>query len=115
MPQSRAELKARMMREVEALVDQLLAEKRPAHEITLSEIERAALAAGSRFEGLVVKEWVADSQGDTSSIPKCPSCGHPMELKGHRQRWVVTQAGEVALRRPYYYCADCRRGLFPPR
>jgi len=114
MPQSRKELKARMMRDAEELIDKLLWKRKPAHEITLSDIEQAAVETGMSFQQAVVKHLVEDSQGETSDIPICLGCGEKMELKGHRKRRVETEAGEIELKRPYYYCQACRRGFFPP-
>jgi len=114
MPRSRGELKARMMREAEELIDKMLSEKKPAEEITLSEIERAAVETGMSFQRAVVQQLVEGSQGATSEIPICPGCGEKMKMKGHRKRRVETEAGEIELKRPYYYCQACQRGFFPP-
>jgi phage/plasmid primase-like uncharacterized protein len=114
MPRSREELKARMMQDAEEMIDKLLDEKKRADEITLSEIEQAAVETGTSFQQAVVQHLVEDSQGETSDIPICPGCGEKLKLKGHRKRRVETEAGEVELKRPYYYCQACRRGLFPP-
>ena len=114
MSQSRATLKARMMREAETLIDQMLAAKKPAHEITLSEIERAAVDMGNQFQEVVAEELAEDSQTDTSVIPRCPTCGEKMKFKGYRKRQLETEAGGVELKRAYYYCAVCRHGFFPP-
>ena len=55
MPQSNDEVKARLMREIEELVNKLLAEKRPAEEISLSNIEQAAVETGLRFRRAVTR------------------------------------------------------------
>jgi len=114
MPQSRERVKAELMKEAERLIDRMLDEKRPADEITLDEIVRAALRAGAEFERSVVEQLAANGQSDTSLVPACPRCGRPMVLKGSRRRRVETQAGEMELKRAYYTCADCQQGLFPP-
>jgi transposase-like protein len=114
MSQSKATLKARMMREAETLIDQMLATKKPADQIMLSEIERAAVDLGNQFREAVAEELAADSQRETSVIPRCPSCGEPMKFKGYRTRQLETEAGGMELKRAYYYCAPCRQGIFPP-
>ena len=114
MPQSKKKLKAQMMREAEELIDKLLEQKKPASEITLSEIEQAAVETGMGFQQAVAEHLAADSQGEPSEIPQCPDCGKKMKMKGYRKRRVETEAGEVELKRPYYYCQACQRGIFPP-
>ncbi len=114
MPQSKAVLKARMMRAAEALIDQMLTGKQPADKIMLGEIEQAAIQVGQGMQRAVVQELVTDSQAENSEVPVCPGCGQAMRLKGYRKRRVETEAGLAELERAYYYCADCRRGIFPP-
>jgi hypothetical protein len=114
MSQSKATLKARMLREAEALIDQMLAAKKPADQIMLSEIERAAVEMGNQFREVVAQELANDSQLETSVIPRCPSCGEKMTFKGYRRRQLETEAGGMELKRAYYYCAACRQGIFPP-
>ena len=55
MPQSKGKLKAQMMWEAEELIDKLLEQKKPASEITLSEIEQAAVEAGMSFQQAVAE------------------------------------------------------------
>lgn len=114
MPQSKAALKARMMEEAEALIDQMLADKQPADKIMLKEIEQAAIEVGQGMQAAVAKELVRDSQAGSSEVPACPGCGRKMRLKGYRKRQVESEAGLVELKRAHYYCASCRRGVFPP-
>ncbi len=114
MSQSKAVLKARMMREMEALIDQMLAAKKPADQIMLSEIVQAAIEIGNQFREVVAEELANDSQLETSVIPHCPRCGEQMTFKGYRKRQVETEAGGMELKRAYYTCAGCRQGIFPP-
>lgn len=113
MPGSKEEAKAHLMRQAEELIDGLLSEKKPADEITLSEIERAAVEAGLRFGEAVARQLTEESREPVQK-PVCLACGEEMRLKDYRTRWVVTEAGEVEVRRAYYYCVTCRRGVFPP-
>lgn len=43
----------------------------------------------------------------------CPHCQQTAEFKGYRPKAVESLLGTVQLRRGYYYCGRCRRGLFP--
>jgi hypothetical protein len=46
----------------------------------------------------------------------CPGCGGQMVYKGEPERQIEHYLeGETELRRAYYYCPLCERGLFPPR
>jgi hypothetical protein len=44
----------------------------------------------------------------------CDQCGQAMEYKGTPQRTLSHPEGEIELDRAYYYCPQCKRGLFPP-
>jgi hypothetical protein len=110
---SNAEIKARLLAETEALLDELL-ESRQSDE-TLDDIEALASAARYRFgEGL--SAHLVGEHGQPSFEPvNCPSCGQPMVYKGQKAKRLVTQTGQVTVKRAYYYCTGCRQGYFPPR
>jgi hypothetical protein len=110
------ELKARLMAEAEATIDKIFANKPADEDMTLSEIEQLALRGGKDFReavlaGLVEGGSTAPSSRETVS---CPQCGANMHYKGKRTKTLVTEAGEVNVERDYYYCAECRQGVFPP-
>ena len=114
MPQSSEEGKARLKREAEELIDRLWSEKKTVDEISLSEIEQMAVKAGMRFREAVARRLVEDSQEQKVERPVCQECGTRLKLKDYRTRRVETEAGEVEVRRAYYYCQACGRGVFPP-
>jgi uncharacterized protein with PIN domain len=114
MPQSSEEAKAQLKREAEELIDKLWSEKKTADEISLSEIEQMAVKAGLRFREAVAQRLVEDSQERKVERPVCQECGARLKLKDYRTRRVETEAGEVEVRRAYYYCQACGRGFFPP-
>jgi hypothetical protein len=114
MPQSKDEVKAHVMREAEELIDKLLAEKPPAEEISLSDIEQTAVEAGLGFGQAIARRLVKTSPEQKEDKPVCRGCGERMKLKDYRTRRVETEAGEVELKRAYYYCQVCGRGVFPP-
>ncbi len=109
------ELKARMMAEAEAAIDKLLGQRQPAEEITLREIEGLVLearrAVGEGLTAILVEQSATAGQVPG---PGCPECGREMHYKGLKSKRVVSETGEVEVKRAYYYCADCRVGLFPP-
>lgn len=103
------------MTEAEAAIDELLAEKPEADEITLSEIEELAISSGQKIQEAVLEHLVQDSQGE--AVPEavhCPQCETQMHYKGKRAKTIITAAGEVRMERDYYYCAACKHGVFPP-
>jgi hypothetical protein len=114
MSQSKAALKAKMMAQAEALIDQMLAEKPAADKIKLTEIEAAAIRLGQGMQAAVTQTLVDDSQAASSEEPVCKGCGGKMRLKGYRKRRLETEAGLVEMERAYYYCSGCKSGVFPP-
>ena len=109
------DLKARLMAEAEAAIDKILANKPAGEDITLSEIEQLALSGGKDFREAVLGHLVEEGQaGVNREAINCPGCGAAMHYKGKRTKPLVTEAGEVRVERDYYYCAACKRGVFPP-
>jgi hypothetical protein len=113
MSTERERLKSKIMIQVEVLVEQALAqgEKR----LTLSQIEELALLARSGI-GQELTSGLLEQQTSSTvpELPTCPNCGQRMQPKGKKKRYLRTRSGDVQVQRPYFYCADCRRGYFPP-
>lgn len=109
-----AELKARLMTEAEAAIEQVLAQRRAAHEASLADIEQVALAASAQVAQAVTEVLVAESAAELCAWPTCARCGRRMKAKGKRRRRVETESGTVTLEREYYHCAGCGVGIFPP-
>ncbi len=109
---TREELKARLLAEAEAIINEIVGEKETNQPRTLNEIEQAALKAGQQVKASVLAGLVANvpkaNEGQT-----CPQCGRKLKRKGKRFKWVLTQAGEVQMERDYYYCPQCKTGFFP--
>lgn len=83
--------------------------------LTLSDIEDIALSVRARMGEAVTQALVAHQAPVAVPGPACEECGREMHYKGLKKRKVVSRSGEVEWERPYYYCATCRRGIFPPR
>lgn len=115
MTRSKEELKRELMVKAEAVIDELLAKRKDPREARLSDIEQAVLVAGQRLEQELTAELVKESAVQVEGEwPRCPECDGRMKAKGKRSKRLVTEKGEVKLEREYYYCAACRRGVFPP-
>jgi hypothetical protein len=109
------ELKARMMVGAEAAIDKLLAQRRPFGGNTLTEIEQLVLAARQAVgEGMT--RALVEASGGEQQVPEpvCPECGQAMHYKGVKEKRIISETGEVTVRRAYYYCQTCKTGLFPP-
>jgi DNA-directed RNA polymerase subunit RPC12/RpoP len=109
------EFKARLMAEMEAEIEKLLGEAGDRREVTLTDIERVAGEAGRRIEQQIAQSLVEEAaQVQGEETMKCPECGGKLHYKGQKTRWVATASGEVKLRRGYFYCEACGKGIFPP-
>jgi hypothetical protein len=105
------EIKGRLMAQVEAAIDALLAKKSADDTITMNEIEDLAVGLGQEVEQGVLAVLV---ERENSEEVSCSTCGGKMQYKGTRRKQVVSQVGEVSIARAYYYCPDCKSGVFPP-
>jgi ribosomal protein S27AE len=109
------ELEGLLAGEAEGIIKRLLAERKPTGLMSLTDIEQLVLRAGERFEGMLMEALIeAEEAEQKGERPTCPECGGTMRHRGYRGRKLVTQTGEVRVRRRYYRCANCGRGLFPP-
>jgi uncharacterized protein with PIN domain len=107
-------LKDDLMAELEVVVEQLLAEQGKAEELTLSEIEEVVLAAGKEIQARLTGRLVEINAEGEQKPGICPVCGGKLRHKGYREKDVVTRTGEVRVKRAYYYCETCQKGIFPP-
>jgi uncharacterized protein with PIN domain len=107
------ELKERLMKEFEGIIDRMLANKPEARDITLRYAEKTAVATGEKLKAVIAQELLKE-YGEQDKGVECPDCRKRLGMKDYRSRRVVTEAGEVEVSRPYYYCEECRKGIFPP-
>jgi hypothetical protein len=76
----------------------------------LEDAMRAALASA----GAALLQAVLDEQGDGYCGPRAPcGCGGQAVYAGSRPKTITTVLGPVTLRRAWYHCAACKRGLAP--
>lgn len=81
----------------------------------LTQIEDEVLAVRREFGEAVVAVLLGGQEAQQpAEAPICEGCGGEMTGKGRKARSVESRVGEVALERGHYYCAHCRRGIFPP-
>ena len=112
MPLSNEEIKARLLAETEAMLDDLLATRQPNE--SLDDIEALASEAGHRFGERLTASLAGEYGQPSPEKLKCPGCGQVLLYKGQKDKRLVTTSGEITIRRAYYYCKNCRQGYFPP-
>ena len=115
MPTARETLKAQLVAQAEAAIEELLTQKKAPAVASLADIEQVARQAGEKIEEAITTALLQESGAElTAAWPTCPSCGRRLLAKGQRSRRVVTETGEVEVSRAYYYCRHCQTGVFPP-
>ena len=114
MHKSGAELKAKLMAEMEVVLDKALKEAEQEEKLTLTGIEDIALQARAAMGRGLTRALIEQLNESEVPGPKCSDCGSEMHYKGRKRRYVRTRSGEVVLERAYYHCPGCGRGLFPP-
>ena len=115
MPNSRETLKAQLLAQAEAAIDELLAKKKAPAVASLADIEHVVRQAGETIQEAITTALLQESGAElTAQWPTCPTCGQRLLAKGQRSRRVVTETGEVEVTRAYYYCRHCQKGIFPP-
>lgn len=108
-----ATLKAQLMAQAEAAIDELLGGRKGQN--TLSEIENLVEATGHRLQQDLTGTLLKVESQPSGPGPRCEQCGREMHYKGQKKRQLVTKTGEVEIERAYYYCKECQGGSFPPR
>ena len=115
MRKSREEMKGKLMKEAEEVIDELLEWHIGTEKPNLSQVEQKVLELRERLSkqmaGTVIKE-----QETVRPVPgpSCDKCGKEMRYKGLKNNTVISWVGELKMERGYYHCAQCRTGLFPP-
>jgi hypothetical protein len=115
MKRTREELEAALLAEAKAAIDELLDWHEETEAPTLTQIEDVVLDLRKQI-GERMTEVVLEEQEAVRPVPgpACPECGREMHYKDMKGTTVRARSGEVNLERAYYYCKDCRGGLFPP-
>lgn len=98
------------LQEIETELDRRLARVRARMLEHLAQQSQAATWGGAKHEA------VEHPEGGRGAGPRCLQCATMLEPRGRKTRRLRTQGDqELVLHRDYGVCAQCRRGLFPPR
>jgi len=115
MASTRGQKKARLVKEAERVIDELLDWDDNTPEPNLSQIEGIVLELRERFSEEMAREVIAGQEAKQPAIgPPCPRCGQEMTYKGQKKVTPQTWVGEVEIERGYYHCGTCKVGFFPP-
>ena len=112
---SREAMKAELMKKAEAVIDELLDWHLETEQPNLSQVEGKVLELRQRLsEQMAIT--VIENQEAVRPVPgpSCSGCGREMRYKDMKPKSVLSWVGELKLERGYYYCDQCRTGLFPP-
>ena len=108
-------MKAELMKEAEAVIDDLLDWHETTERPNLSQVEEKVLELRQRLsEEMAVT--VIEQQAAVRPVPgpRCGCCGQEMRYKDMKEKTVMSWVGALRLERGYYYCDRCRTALFPP-
>lgn len=110
-----ANLKAELMTQAEALIDELVEWTADTPAPTLTQIEDIVLKLRQRLSERMALA-VIEAQATVRPVPGpcCPTCGREMHYKDRKANTVESRVGSLPLERGYYYCEPCKSGLFPP-
>ena len=108
--------KARLGQVFEQMYDQLWTWREAHPEATFDEIASQATPQRRGVMAEVLQALARQHGGGQEAAGQaCPDCGGAMVYKGEAKREVEHYLeGETELKRAYYYCPGCERGLFPP-
>ena len=115
MKYNRDQVKAELLAEAEAVIDELLEWDENTRTPTLSQLEDVLLKLRQRLSQRMA-EVVLKEQEAARPVPGplCPTCHQEMSYKGMKEVTVEGRLGPLRLERSYHYCNRCKSGLFPP-
>ncbi len=114
MPSTRGQREARLMKEAESVINELLDWSDATAKPNLSQIESVVLELRKRLSERMAREVIESQEAKQPAVgPPCPKCGEEMRYKGQKEVTPQTWVGDVEIERGYYHCGTCKVGFFP--
>ena len=115
MKRSREAQRERLLREAEAVIDELLAWEEGQPRPTFSEIEVEVLQLRQKLGQRMMELALQDQEAERPVPgPLCPQCGREMRCKAQKTKQLESLLGSLEVKRGYYTCARCGQRVFPP-
>ena len=80
---------------------------------TLAELEAQVGALKAELGRQLLEAAVAQQGAGELEAERC-GCGGRWVFQGYRERQVMSRHGLIQVRRAYFTCEACGRGIFPP-
>ena len=115
MRKSQAEMKAELMKQAEAIIDELIEWQAETEQPDFNQVEAKVLELRQKLSEEMTRVTI-EGQGAVRPVPgpPCPDCQREMRYKGLKTNTVSSWVGEITFERGYFYCDHCRGGFFPP-
>jgi len=104
-----------MDRQVEQILEQVrhrIVEQASPSLQSMAQMEDLIYGELNRCKAAILQAWCHQAQDD-SSRPLCPHCRGPMRHKGSRDRTLLCDSGQVAVKRTRWWCDACKASFFP--
>lgn len=116
MRRTEEQIKAELLAEAQAVIEELVSWERQAGAPDLTALEDQVLAVRQRLGQRLLEVLVEDQAArQPAEAPRCATCGAAMRYKGQKGTVIESRLGGIQVARGYYYCAHCASGLFPPQ
>jgi hypothetical protein len=114
MSPTRAELRVKLLAEVERPIDELLDWTDQTPRPNLTQIENAALKMRQQLSEQVARAVIAaqDAQRPVPD-PGCPTCQREVHYKDTKAQLVESRVGHFTIARGYYYYETCHQSFSP--